>query len=103
MQHYGELSKTVTTTGAYNTVTVVAKGDQCNGAPQFTVKINGTTVGTRSATSPVSGKWDAAAAVFKIAHNVPAGTQNIVVSYDNDGEWAACNRNLHLDRVTLEN
>lgn len=98
MQHYGELSKTITTARDYNAVVIAAKGDQCAGAPQLTLKIDGAVIAQRSITTPLSDPW----AYELISTPVQAGTHTITLSYDNDHEDGACNRSLYLDRVTLQ-
>lgn len=98
VQFYGELSKTITTTGAYSRAVIVAKGEFCREWPKTTLKINGQTVTQKVIDSPLSGAWVSYVAPV----DLPAGTHKVVLTYDNDAEYADCNLNLYLDRLTLE-
>lgn len=93
-QHYGEGSQSITTTSKANRLTVRAFGVACSGAPQMTVKLNGTAVGTR--TVPATSWAD-----YTFTIDAAAATHTVVISYDNDYEDAACNRNLYLDKATF--
>ncbi len=78
---------------AVTTLTVWAKGDQCNGAPHMVVTVDGATVMSKYVyatrwtpyTSPVS---------------IPAGGHLIKIIFDND-YYGTCDRNLRVDRVSL--
>lgn len=97
MLSYGTASKSITTSGPASSIVVRAQGDQCQEAsgiqaPNMTLKLDGTTVGSKSVTSST---W----ADSTFIYNVPAGSHTVAISYDNDYENATCNRNLYLDKV----
>jgi hypothetical protein len=94
-----DLSTTGTATGtvnfasAINSITVSARGVSCQGSPQMTVKLDGTTLMTKS----VSGSW----AGYTAAANYAAGSHSLSVSFTNDITKAkgkkACSRDLMVD------
>jgi hypothetical protein len=87
-------STTVTTTSA-STLTLTARGDQCEGAPQAVVTIDGSTV--FSVFVPATS-WTP----YSTTVSVAAGTHTIVLAYDNDLYLAGkCDRNLRVDKLTL--
>lgn len=79
---------------ATNRITVRAKGDQCNGAPQMVIKVDDAAV----LTSTVAGTaWtDYSAAV-----NLPTGAHRISVAFTNDALAAGCDRNLRVDKLNF--
>ena len=90
---------TATATGTLSsggpaTLTVHARGDQCDGAPNMRVQLNGTTVLDATVPSP---SW--------VSHSVPvavpAGAHSITVSFTNDHATTSCDRNLRIDWISL--
>jgi len=81
-------------TGAFNTIVVRAKGEQCLGAPIMAVAVDGKPVGT---TAVPSSAW----ADYPVAGNWPAGTHRVTVGFTNDYRTSTCDRNLRLDKGTL--
>ena len=83
------------TTAAVSAVTVRARGDQCAGAPLLTLSVDGTAVGTVAVPATnwtdkvFTGSW------APVSHR-------IAVSYPNDFLGGGCDRNLRLDRVTVQ-
>jgi Ca-dependent carbohydrate-binding module xylan-binding len=97
---YASASRSVTTASAAARVVVRARGDQCaeasgTSAPTMTLKVDGSTAGSKAVTA---SSWTD----YAFAASVPAGSHTVSVSYDNDYESAACNRNLYIDKVTLD-
>jgi endoglucanase len=84
---------TVTTTAARRLV-VRVRGDQCEGAPQMTVTVDGHAVLTQSVSSTT---WTTAGADVAL----PNGAHSVSVSFDNDANGPACDRNLRLDTLTI--
>lgn len=76
-------------------ITVRARGDQCQGAPQAKVSVDGNVVGTFSVSSTT---W----ADHRQALSLPAGSHRVVVSFDNNYYGGGCNRNLYVDRIALD-
>jgi Ca-dependent carbohydrate-binding module xylan-binding len=91
----GAVTKTVTS-GTATTLTVRARGDQCNGAPKMLVLVDGRTamsVGV-SATS-----WTDYSAAISLA----AGSHKFSIQYANDYVVkGVCDRNLRADKVSLQ-
>lgn len=81
-------------------LTVYAKGDQCNGAPQMAVSISGRQVANQAVSST---SWKS----YQIPVNLEAGSYSLSVSFLNDGGAAAsgttkaCDRNLYIDRFVF--
>jgi hypothetical protein len=90
----GALSASINPAGAVTSVTVRAKGDQCQGAPALALRIDGATVQTFSVTGT---SWTA----YTTAVAVPAGAHTVALAYTNDRSTWRCNRNLYLDSVTF--
>jgi hypothetical protein len=78
---------TGSSTGAANTVTVRARGDQCAGAPQMTMTVDGRQVLT--AAVPATAWTDYTAPVA-----LATGAHQLGVSYTNDYLDSSCDRNL---------
>jgi endoglucanase len=81
------------TTGAVNRLVVRARGDQCAGAPNMTVKVDGVTVLTAAVSS---GLWTDYSAPLPAG----AGSHTVEVGYDND-LVTSCDRNLRVDKLTF--
>jgi endoglucanase len=84
---------TVTTTAARRLV-VRARGDQCQGAPRMTVKVDGRALLTQAISSTT---WTTAGADVALTN----GTHSVSVSFDNDASGPGCDRNLRLDTLTV--
>lgn len=91
-----DTATTTLSTSSASTLTLTARGDQCQGAPQAVVSIDGATVFTVQV--PAATAWTQ----YSTAINLAAGTHTIVLSYDNDLYVAGvCDRNLRVDKLTL--
>lgn len=82
------------TTGAVTQLVLRARGDQCEGAPQAVVRVNGTQRGTVSVTS--SGWAD-----YPVSASLAAGAQRVEVAFINDRLTSTCDRNLYVDSIRL--
>src|SRR4051812_30594421 len=91
LQPPASATKTVTTVAAAQ-LTVVARGDQCNGAPLMRVQVDGADVGTVSVPAT---SW----AAYSFQTAVLAGSHTISVSFLNDYRAKGCNRALRVDYV----
>jgi len=80
--------------GAADTVSVRARGDQCGGAPQMTVTVDGRQV--LSVAVPAT-MWTDYAAPAALA----TGTHQLAIAFTNDYSSSSCDRNLYVDQVTL--
>jgi hypothetical protein len=82
-----------TTRGA-RSVAIRARGEQCDGAPQAIVSVDGQRVlsATVSATD-----WQ----VYSGAANIADGAHRVEVSYPNDDPSGDCDRDLYVDRVSF--
>ncbi|NAZ82271.1 hypothetical protein GTR02_10620, partial [Kineococcus sp. R8] len=85
---------TLTTTAAASGLSVLARGDQCAGAPSMTVSVDGRVAATVSVTSPT---W----AAHRLPGTWPAGPHLISVAFTNDARSPGCDRNLRVDRVSM--
>jgi hypothetical protein len=89
----GTATSTYSTTGV-RAISVRARGDQCSGAPQMTVSVDGKTVISR----PVSAtRWTEYAANLAL----PDGAHTVSIAFTNDYSAAGCDRNLRVDRVAF--
>lgn len=86
---------TGTISGSFNTFKARVKGDQCNGAPNIIVKIDGKAIINQSVTS---SNWT------EITYNLPYGSGNhtIATEFNNDSNPGTCDRNLRLDKFWVE-
>jgi endo-1,4-beta-xylanase len=90
---YGTASGQFTSPAA-NRIVVRARGDQCDGAPQMLVRLDGSLVRT----TPVSFTgWNTYTAYVGVA----SGVHTLSITFDNDHLTASCDRNLFLDSVSL--
>jgi hypothetical protein len=88
-------SKSVTLDGNVSSITVRARGELCGTeAPRVEVRVDGSAVGTVSASST-------SYADYTIPANVAAGTHQLALAYTND-YFAECDRNVRLDFVKLD-
>src|SRR5581483_4466911 len=94
MPYSDTVTNTVTTPAATG-VTVRARGDQCQGAPNMLVQVDGRnamSVGVSSTT------WTDYSGAISIA----AGSHTFAITFGNDlFQAGVCDRNLRLDKVTL--
>jgi endoglucanase len=93
----GTVNLTVTLPADATSVTLRVRGDQCAGAPAYTLTIDGAAVASDSVAST---SW------ANRTYSVPlvAGVHSIAVAYTNEHTepWPnACDRNLYLDTVTF--
>jgi endoglucanase len=73
---------------------VRARGDQCDGAPLMTVRVDGRTV----ASTPVTAKtWT----TYGWSGTWGAGKHTVSIGFSNDRRTAACDRNLRVDHVAM--
>ncbi len=84
----------LSTTTTTNRLTLVIRGDQCNGPPATTVRVNGTPV---HATTVPSTTWT----TITVPGTWAPGTHQVAISFTNDASAPGCDRNLRLDRVAL--
>jgi len=78
-----------------NTVSVLAKGDQYQGAPRMIVSVGGVEIG--SVDVPVTA-WTA----YKFTYNASSpGVRELRIAFPNDLKGTDGDRNLHVDRVTV--
>lgn len=81
--------------GWTNKVTVTAKGDQCKGAPQMDINIDGI---NRLTTTVSNTSW----ANFSIPLTLPNATHTIKVTFNNDQKsGSSCDRGLYIDRISF--
>lgn len=71
-----------------------ARGQQCSGAPQMTVSVDGSTRLTASVSAT-------SYTVYSAMLSLPAGAHSVKVSYSNDYRSSGCDRNLIVDSVSL--
>ncbi|MDA0164223.1 putative glycoside hydrolase [Solirubrobacter ginsenosidimutans] len=90
----GALSASINPASPVTSVTIRAKGDQCQGAPALALRVDGATVQTFSVTGT---SWTA----YTTTAAVPAGGHTVTLAYTNDRSTARCNRNLYLDTATF--
>lgn len=103
----GTASTTITTTSETDQVSLYGRGDQCQGAPFMTVKVNGIPVYTDSRVGFV---YDNSTAFdrnwwgrpYTSNNKIPAGTHRVQISYNNDLQvQGVCDRNAIIDKVVL--
>ncbi len=87
------ISKTATTV-AGTTVVVRARGDQCSGAPNVVLGIDGQTV---LSTAVSAATWTN----YSVAKAVSAGSHTFSLTYNNDTRTSTCDRNLRVDTITI--
>src|SRR3954464_971032 len=90
----GTATTTVTTSGPSTGLSLVVRGDQCNGAPAASIRVDGALVAaatvpsTTWTTLTASGTWS-------------TGTHQVAVSFPNDVQASGCDRNLRVDRLLM--
>jgi hypothetical protein len=83
------------TTQPITSLTVRARGDQCNGAPHLILTVDGARV---LSTSVSSTTWSDYSATVSL----PAGVHTFQLSFDNDLYVAGtCDRNLRVDKLSV--
>ena len=90
----GSLSSSVNLTTPASGITVTAKGDQCQGAPTVTLRIDG--VNAKTIQVPATA-WT----TYSVATAVSAGQHTVALVYANDRSTTHCNRNLYADKLTF--
>jgi PA14 domain/Ca-dependent carbohydrate-binding module xylan-binding/Glycosyl hydrolase family 26 len=81
--------------GSVSSVVVRAKGDQCSGAPQMRVSIDGSVIGTSSISN-------AAWSTFTYSSvDIPSGSHTLKIAYINNYRTTWCDRDLHVDYFVL--
>ena len=88
------ISATVNTIAAAQMV-VVARGDQCAGAPTMRVSVDGAEVFTRDVANTSWNNYTVPTAIL-------AGSHTISVSFLNDYQSSSCDRNLRVDYVRVD-
>lgn len=97
------LSKSVTTTAAVDKVVIRLRGrDACDGLYlQATLKIDGSTIGTKDVTNNTQG-GPFADYTYALSSNLAAGSHTVEVAFLNDKYVSSsCDRKLILDKVSL--
>jgi glucose/arabinose dehydrogenase/PKD repeat protein len=90
----GTVTKTLTVP-ATTQLTVRARGDQCNGAPNLVVRVDGAQV--FSTVVPATVFSD-----YSVQLSLAAGAHTVEVAFTNDFYGGTgCDRNLHLDKLTF--
>ena len=82
------------TTVAARRLTIRARGDQCDGAPQAVVTVDGARVLTVNVSSQ---SWQ----TYSGAAIVAAGAHRVEITYPNNFANGECDRNLYVDRVSF--
>lgn len=89
-------SKRITTSSLNNRIYIRARGDQCDGAPQMTVKVDGI---ERLWTRVGSTNWKTYTAVLP---PLPAGQHTVEFLFTNDYKVPGkCDRNLRVDKASF--
>jgi parallel beta-helix repeat protein len=88
-----QAQKTFSLASAVDQLVVRARGDQCSGAPQMVVTVDGVQV---LSTSVAATTWTD----YRIAQPLSASTHAMVIAFTNDYRTSSCDRNLHLDVVS---
>jgi hypothetical protein len=88
---------TTKTVDAANGLDIRARGDQCSGAPNMAVSVDGHLVSNL----PVSTtSWGS----YKVSTSMSAGSHKVTVAFTNDKRvTGVCDRNLRVDKVTVTN
>jgi endoglucanase len=90
----GTATTTVTASGPSTRLNLVVRGDQCNGAPAASVRVDGALV---ASTTVPSSAWTTLTA----SGTWSTGTHQVAVSFTNDVQAPGCDRNLRVDRLLL--
>lgn len=81
--------------GAADTVTVRARGEQCAGAPQITISVDSRQI---FATGVPATSWTN----YKASVGLSAGTHQIGVTFGNDYLGGGCDRNILVDQLVFD-
>jgi Ca-dependent carbohydrate-binding module xylan-binding len=82
-------------TQAIQSITVRARGDQCSGAPNLKVSIDGVQILSTTVAATVWTDYSAPVAL-------PAGNHTFQVTFDNDTAVSgSCDRNLRVDKISV--
>jgi hypothetical protein len=96
----GSISGSISLTGNSPSFTLRAKGDQCKGAPQAKVSVDGSAVATLNVTGSSYTDYS-----YTLLTPIVAGSHNLNIAYENDysysqkGRKTSCNRNLYADKI----
>ena len=82
------------TTGPTTHLVVRARGDQCHGAPEMRVAVDGRSLGRALV-------WSSEWSSYVAAGDWQAGEHTVQVSYAGEYQNGSCDRNLRLDRIDL--
>ena len=91
---FGTGRGTVTAAAPSSALVVRARGDQCGGAPNLSVVVDGRTVGRQSVGA--TGWTD-----YRFPGDFAAGGRTVALTFDNDYVGPGCDRNLRLDTVAF--
>lgn len=86
----GTASRAVPVSSAATALTLRVRGDQCDGAPQLRVAVDGRALSTSSVSSTT---WT----TVRVPVTAAAGQRQVAVAFLNDYRSERCDRNLHLD------
>ncbi len=89
----GTATGTLARAGATSALSLRVRGDQCGGAPQMRVSLDGRELST---TTVPQTAWT----TVRVPVAAPAGDHRVAVAFTNDHRTASCDRNLHVDAVT---
>lgn len=85
-------TKTTKISGPADEIRVRVRGDQCDGSPRMTVKVDGKQVLR-------AWVWQTKYTIYKAPVSLAAGSHTVEVSMDNDYSTNTCDRNLRVDVV----
>ncbi len=88
----GTAQATVTPAAATSSITVLARGTQCDGAPTLQVTVDGLKVATFTVSETRYTN-------YTVAKSLVAGSHTIALALTNDHSSASCDRNLYVDTV----
>jgi hypothetical protein len=90
----GTAQATVKTTVPTTSISFIARGTQCDGAPSLQMTIDGIRMGTWSINTTNYAQYG-------VAKSLAAGTHIITLALVNDYGTATCDRNVYMDAVSL--
>jgi hypothetical protein len=90
----GTAQAVVKTTVATTSISFIARGTQCLGAPSLQMTIDGVRIGTWSINTTYYAQYG-------VTKSLAAGTHTITVALVNDYGTATCDRNAYVDAVSL--
>lgn len=90
----GTATKTIYTQGKQ--LAIIAKADQCNGAPRLIVTVDNITV---LSTTIMETSWK----LYQIPIQLSLGSHSVSITFDNDYLDMLCDRNLKIDKGMFSN